>query len=58
MNPLCRIAANHIFKTEAELFDFIENKRRPIFKPKYAKFQQAFGKWQGSIIRRKKKEGK
>jgi hypothetical protein len=52
------VPANHVFKTEAELFDFIENKRRPTFKPKYAKFQQAFGKWQDSITRTKKKEGK
>lgn len=52
------VPANHVFKTEAELFNFIENKRRPTFKPKYVKFQQAFGKWQDSINRTKKKGGK
>ncbi|MEW6715800.1 MAG: hypothetical protein AB1306_12045, partial [Nitrospirota bacterium] len=52
------VPANHVFKTEAELFDFIENKRRPTLKPQYVEFQQAFDKWQDSIIRSKKREGK
>lgn len=52
------VPANHVFKTETELFDFIENKRRPTLKPKYVKFQQAFGKWQDSIMNTKRKEGK
>lgn len=52
------VPANHVFKTEAELFNFIENKRRPTLKPKYVKFQQLFGKWQDSIIRKKRKKGK
>ena len=48
------VPANHVFKTEAEFFDFAENKRRPTLKPKYAKFQKAFGKWQASTIKSKK----
>lgn len=51
------VPANHIFKTEAELFDFIENKRRPTLKAKYMKFQQAFGKWQNSLNIIKKRRG-
>lgn len=48
------VPANHVFKTDGELFDFIENRRRPTLKPKYAKFQQAFGKWQAAAIKSKK----
>jgi len=50
------VPANHVFETERELFDFIENKRRPTLKPKYAKFQRAFGRWQSSAIKSKKKK--
>jgi hypothetical protein len=50
------VPANHIFKTEADLFDFLENRRRPTLKPKYEKFQHAFGKWQAAAIRLKKKK--
>ncbi len=50
------VPANHVFKKEGELFDFIENKRRPTLKPKYAKFQQAFGKWQTAAIKPTKKK--
>lgn len=50
------VPANHVFKTEGELFDFIENKRRPTLKPKYAKFQEAFGKWQTSAIKSGRKK--
>lgn len=44
------IPANHVFKTDEEFFYFIENKRRPVLKPKYQKFQKAFGKWQEKAI--------
>jgi len=40
------VPANHVFKTENDLFEFIEKKRRPVLKPKYKKFQNAFAKWQ------------
>ncbi len=49
------VPANHIFKTDAELFEFIEKRRRPPLKPQYKKFQAAFATWQDSINRRKKK---
>ncbi len=51
------VPANHVFITETELFDFLENKRRPTLKPRYTDFQKAFGKWQEATIRRRKKEG-
>jgi len=44
------VAANHVFKTANEFFDFIENKRRPVLKPKYEKFQRSFRKWQDKQI--------
>lgn len=50
------VPANHVFKTEGELFDFIENKRRPTLKPKYANFQEAFGKSQASTINSARKK--
>ena len=50
------VPVNHVFKTDVELFDFLENKRRPTLKPKYAMFQQAFGKWQTSVVKSKKRK--
>ena len=52
------VPANHVFETEGDLFNFIENRRRPTFKPKYAKFQKAFQKWQKATVRKRKKKGK
>ena len=40
------VPANHVFKTDKELYYFFENRRRPQFKAKYAHFTKAFGKWQ------------
>lgn len=52
------VPANHVFKTEHELFDFLGNKRRPTLKPKFGKFQSAFEKWQKTAASERKKEGK
>jgi len=41
------VPKNHVFKTDKELFEFIEKKRRPTLTPKYSKFTKAFEKWQG-----------
>ena len=38
------VPANHVFKSDKELFNFLENKRRPTLKPKYQHFQKAFAK--------------
>jgi hypothetical protein len=51
------VPANHVFKSESELFNFLESKRRPTLKPKFEKFQKAFGKWQDAARRKRKKEG-
>lgn len=40
------VPKNHVFKTDKELFDFIEKKRRPTLKPAYSKFTKEFEKWQ------------
>ncbi|MFA4829529.1 MAG: hypothetical protein WC855_02500 [Thermodesulfovibrionales bacterium] len=40
------VPANHVFKNDKEFFNFIGSKRRPTLKPKFKKFQKAFGKWQ------------
>ena len=45
------IPANHVFKTDKEFYQFIENKRRPVLKPKYKHFQEAFKKWHESALR-------
>lgn len=47
------VPANHVFKTDKEFFNFIENKRRPVLKPKYKNFQKAFGKWQDNQLKNK-----
>ncbi len=47
------VPANHVFKTDKEFFNFIENKRRPTLKPKYSHFQKAFGKWQDNQLNEK-----
>lgn len=49
------VPANHVFKTDVELFDFIEKRRRPPLRPQYKKFREAFAKWQDSVGRRKRK---
>ena len=43
--------ANHVFKTK-RLLNFIETKRRPVLKPRYKKFQEAFKKWQDKEIKK------
>lgn len=48
------VPANHVFKADGELFDFLENKRRPTLKPMYHHFQKAFAKWQDSETMSKK----
>lgn len=40
------VPANHVFKSDKELFHFFESKRRPQLKARYANFTKAFGKWQ------------
>jgi hypothetical protein len=45
------VPANHVFKTDKELFNFFENKRRPTLKPKYQHFQKAFAKWQDNELK-------
>jgi hypothetical protein len=52
------VPSNHVFKTQDDFFDFIENRRRPTLKPKYVEFQKAFKKWQKATFRKKKKGGK
>ena len=49
------VPANHVFKTDAEFFNFAENKRRPTLKPKYEKFQKAFATWQAKYVKEKQK---
>lgn len=49
------VPANHTFKTDDELFEFIEKHRRPVLKPKYSHFTDAFEKWQSSSLQMKKK---
>ncbi len=46
------VPANHVFKSEKDFFHFIENKRRPVLKPKYKRFQDAFKKWQDRKIKK------
>lgn len=46
------VPANHVFKTEKDFFNFIENRRRPVLKPRYKKFQETFKKWQDKEIRK------
>lgn len=50
------VPANHVFKSEKNFFNFIENKRRPVLKPKYKKFQQAFKKWQDKELKKSRRE--
>jgi len=45
------VPANHVFKTDKELFNFFENKRRPTLKPKYQHFPKAFAKWQDNELK-------
>ncbi len=44
------VPAKHVFKTDKDLFGFIENKRRPTLKPVYSEFSKAFKLWQDSIL--------
>jgi hypothetical protein len=46
------VPANHVFKTEKDFLNFIENKRRPVLKPRYKKFQEAFKRWQDKEIKK------
>ncbi len=46
------VPANHVFKNEKELFEFIEKRRRPVLKPKYQKYQKAFAKWQNTNVKK------
>lgn len=38
------VPSNHVFKKDTEFFDFIEKKRRPVLKPRFAKFMEEFCK--------------
>ena len=47
------IPANHLFTDGKSFFRFIENKRRPTLKPRFAEATEMFDKWQKKRLSQK-----
>jgi len=48
------VPANHLYKDGDSFFYFIEKKRRPTLKPRFADSTEKFGEWQEQALARKK----
>ncbi|HDZ69295.1 MAG TPA: hypothetical protein ENH43_02625 [Phycisphaerales bacterium] len=48
------VPANHLYKDGDSFFNFIEKKRRPTLKPRFADSTEKFGEWQEQATARKK----
>ena len=48
------VPANHLYKDGDSFFNFIEKKRRPTLKPRFADSTEKFGEWQKQTLAKKK----